>query len=78
MTNEELLREVSSLSDGARRQIEKYVSYLKGKESSKIEEKPKRPLRDEPFFGMWADREDMKDSTAWVRKIREEQWTRNR
>ena len=26
-----------------------------------------------PFFGMWADREDMKDSVAWVRKERE-QW----
>ena len=26
-----------------------------------------------PFFGMWADREDMADSVAWVRKIRE-QW----
>ena len=24
-----------------------------------------------PFFGMWADREDMADSTAWVRKERE-------
>jgi hypothetical protein len=26
-----------------------------------------------PFFGMWADREDMVDSVAWVRKVRE-QW----
>jgi hypothetical protein len=26
-----------------------------------------------PFFGMWADREDMKDSVAWVRRQRE-QW----
>ena len=26
-----------------------------------------------PFFGMWADREDMKDSTAWVRRNRK-QW----
>ena len=23
------------------------------------------------FFGMWADREDMRDSVAWVRKQRE-------
>jgi hypothetical protein len=23
-----------------------------------------------PFFGMWADREDMKDSVAWVQKER--------
>ena len=24
-----------------------------------------------PFFGMWADREDMADSAKWVRKERE-------
>ena len=23
-----------------------------------------------PFFGMWADREDIPDSVAWVRKLR--------
>ena len=28
-----------------------------------------------PFFGMWADREDIWDSAAWVRKERE-QWQR--
>lgn len=26
-----------------------------------------------PFFGMWADREDMADSAQWVRRERE-QW----
>lgn len=24
-----------------------------------------------PCFGMWADREDVRDSVAWVRKLRE-------
>ena len=37
----------------------------------------KRPLTDLEFCGMWADREDMKDSAAWVRKIRETEWRRN-
>lgn len=78
MTNDELLREMSSLSDAARRQIEKYIAYLKQKEAEKPKVARKRSLREEPFFGMWADREDMKDSTAWVRKTRREQWTRNR
>ncbi len=30
-------------------------------------------LRNEPLFGMWADREDMADSVEWVRRQRE-QW----
>jgi hypothetical protein len=32
----------------------------------------RRPIiTDMPFFGMWAHREDMKDSVAWVNKERE-------
>lgn len=33
----------------------------------------KVPLAEDPAIGMWADREDMKDSVAWVRRQRE-QW----
>ena len=30
----------------------------------------KAPISSLPFCGMWADREDMKDSVAWVNKER--------
>jgi antitoxin (DNA-binding transcriptional repressor) of toxin-antitoxin stability system len=48
----------------------------RGKEKAKLipgngAKKPKMDIRDHPFFGMWADREDMKDPAAYVRKIRE-------
>lgn len=29
-----------------------------------------------PFFGMWANRDDMKDSAAYLRKLRENEWER--
>ncbi|HEX3552513.1 MAG TPA: AbrB/MazE/SpoVT family DNA-binding domain-containing protein [Thermoanaerobaculia bacterium] len=38
--------------------------------------KPKRSLKDEPFVGMWRDREDMADSSEWVRTARQREWTR--
>ena len=28
------------------------------------------PFEELPFFGMWADREDLEDGAAWVRKER--------
>jgi hypothetical protein len=34
----------------------------------------KVPLREDPAVGMWADREDMQDSAAWVRKLRQSEW----
>ena len=29
------------------------------------------PRREDPAIGMWKDREDMQDSAAWVRKLRQ-------
>ena len=34
----------------------------------------KVPLREDPAIGMWADREDMQDSAAWVRKLPQGRW----
>jgi hypothetical protein len=37
--------------------------------------KTKRPkLKNEPFIGMWKDRDDMSDSVAWVRDLRRLHW----
>jgi AbrB family looped-hinge helix DNA binding protein len=32
------------------------------------------PLQKEAFIGLWKDREDLKDSAAWVRRVREGEW----
>jgi len=33
---------------------------------------PTSLLRDEPFIGCWKDRNDLVDSTAWVRRMRQQ------
>lgn len=46
----------------------------RGKAKAKLvpiaSEKPRMRMEDHPACGMWADREDMKDPVAWVRKLR--------
>jgi prevent-host-death family protein len=39
---------------------------------------PKKPMRvqDHPSVGIWADREDMKDVHAWLKKIRTPRYLR--
>lgn len=32
------------------------------------------PLENEPFVGMWQDREDLADSSQWVRQLRQREW----
>ena len=31
-------------------------------------------LSEEPFVGIWKDREDLVDSVSWVRDIRKQEW----
>lgn len=42
---------------------------------STLEEKAERDLNDYAAIGMWADRKDMKDPAAWVRKIRQPRYS---
>ena len=32
--------------------------------------KPRKSVRDLPFFGMWADRDDIPDGTTYVNRLR--------
>jgi hypothetical protein len=41
------------------------------------ERKKRGSLLDFPAIGMWADREDMKDVHAWLRKIRTPRYLRD-
>ena len=77
MTNEEILREINSLPLEAQRQIEDFVSFLRQRyKSSQPKSVPASDLETEAFVGMWRNREDMCDSSAWVRNIRETHWSK--
>lgn len=47
-----------------------YNQYVKNRKNKST----KKPLSEYGFVGMWKDREDMADSTAWIRKQRKSQW----
>jgi len=62
----------------AQKQVSDFVASLKTRyPAAQAARKAKRTkLADEPFIGMWRDREEMKDSRAWVRRLRESEWER--
>ena len=83
MTNEELLEEIAAPITTALPVFNKgedFIAYVSERYACRTAKpnKKKKPLREEEFVGMWADREDMKDSVAWVRKTRETQWNKYR
>lgn len=78
MTDEEILSTINSLPLEAQRQIADFIAFLRQRYQPVPPTKPApaSDLINEEFVGMWRDREDMSDSAAWVRNVRERHWGR--
>jgi hypothetical protein len=75
VTDEEILREISSLPPEAMRQLEDFISFLRERYGSSVPRTTSvSDLKSEAFVGMWRDREDMSDSSDWVRNVRKSHW----
>jgi hypothetical protein len=73
-----IAREIESLPPEAQKQIMDFVAFLKARYPTEPYVRKTRRVRlaDEPFIGMWRNREDMQDSTAWVQSLRRREWER--
>ena len=76
MNEDKILQEFSSLPAQAQQMVLDFIAFLKVRYlgTSLSPEKPAAELRDDEFIGMWHDRADMADSTAWVRRLRQAEW----
>lgn len=76
MEASDIVHEIASLPPEAQRQVTDFVAFLKARYPAiKATKKTQGiTLMDEPFIGMWRDREDMRDSVAWVRDLRRREW----
>jgi hypothetical protein len=76
MEQEKIFDDISNLPPEAQRQVVDFIAFLKTRyKRSKQEKQTKRiNLVNEPFIGIWKDREDMSNSSKWLRKVREAEW----
>lgn len=76
MTSEEIIKEMASLPAEAKREIEDLVTRLRKRYGSAKTSKSDTAtgLETEEFIGMWIDRGEMTDSSAWVRGVRDKHW----
>lgn len=71
---EELLHRFSALSPELQQQVIDFIAFLQARYVVQPTARTRRtPLSKEPFVGIWRDRPEMEDSTAWVRKTRLEE-----
>lgn len=78
MEAEKVLAEFQRLPAQAQRQVIDFIAFLKTRYPEAQEDSPPRKARSkitsDPFVGAWKDREDMADSTQWVRELRKAEW----
>ena len=59
---------INALNEEERKQLEEKLS------TQIIPTDVSSNLEDEPFVGIWKDRENMEDSSQWVRIHRQQEW----
>ena len=76
MTFEEMPREWDDLPPQAKKQVADFIAFLHARQTVPIPVSKRDPinLKDEPYVGMWQDRPEMADSSAWVRTARVQEW----
>lgn len=77
--HDKVLRDFSSLPADAQRQVADFIAFLQQRYGRSPASRPQNgDWESEPFVGMWRDREDLQDSTEWVRATRRQEWSEPR
>jgi len=80
MNIEIVLNDIESLPPDKQEEVFDFVAFLKTRtrrQKKQVGEAGKIASSESGgFFGMWADRESMKDSDRWVRQLRTKEWGR--
>ena len=76
MNREDILRDLASLPPEAQRQVADFIAILLVRYGSRSTAEPSESSHaaTDDFIGMWSDRVDLEDSSAWVRATREREW----
>ena len=79
MEQEKIFDEISNLPPEAQRQVVDFIAFLRTRYKRSDEEKQTNRINlvNEPFIGIWKDREDMNNSSKWIRNLRESEWNKS-
>lgn len=77
MITDEIIQKITNLSPKAQEEVYNFIEFVIYKYTIQpiVKETKKTPLEEEPFFGIWSDRPEMKNSVEYVKNLRENQWS---
>lgn len=68
-----VLDELATLPPDRQEEVADFVAFLHSRDAS-LHAATERNAEATQFIGMWAGRDDMADSGAWVRNLRRREW----
>jgi hypothetical protein len=76
MNKERTWEDFNSLPSEAQQQVADFIAFLRTRYQRPNRKKRGKPtgLTNEAFIGMWSDRDEMEDSSEWVRDVRRHEW----
>jgi len=81
MSKKELLKQITELPTEAQQEIADFVELVSNRYTRRHTLTPeevgftkKKSILENSFRGAWKDREDLQDSTRWVRELRKSRW----
>jgi hypothetical protein len=77
MTHQKFSDEYVALPVEAQCQVADFIAFLQQRYvANQITQKTRQTERKkQPFIGMWHNRQDLSDSSSWVRKTRKSEWS---
>ncbi len=76
MESQDIWQQFTTLTPSDQQEVADFIAFLKqrGRKPQSPEQPNQQDLRSEPFLGLWQDREDLQESTQWVRATRSKEW----
>lgn len=72
---QQIIQQARGLPENAQREVLHYIEFIRSryasvKSTNKISQKRKLSWSETPLYGLWQQREDMADPSAYVRQLR--------
>lgn len=75
MEKEGFYNKFESLPMEAKKQVISYVDFLLVKFDSKKKKLQRtKSVKNKKFIGIWSNRNDLKNSSMWIKKLRKKEW----
>lgn len=75
MRQDNFLKDFNALPPEAQRQVIDFIAFLQTRYVPAKRKTKKMPsLANDAFIGLWRNRDEMRESTKWVRETRNQEW----